>query len=54
MKDIEPSLERSTKICRLDSALLECPDCLLGFEDLPIDVPKRVLHAVLSLGVPIA
>ena len=34
VKDIKPSLERSTKICRLGSALLECPEHLLGFGDL--------------------
>ena len=54
MTDVEPSLGRSREICRLGSALLECPECLLGLETcewqkkLPTDVPKKVLHAFLD------
>ena len=56
--DIKPSLERSTELCRLGSALLESPKCLLQSvcwacecewqKKLLIDMPKRVLHAVLD------
>ena len=33
MTDIEPSPERSTKICRLGSTLSKSPECLLGSGD---------------------
>ena len=55
MVDIKPSLERSTELCRLGSALLECLlqnvcwACECEWQKkLLIDMPKRVLHAVLD------
>ena len=58
MIDIKPSVERSTELCRLGSALLESPECLLQSvcwacewewqKKLLIDMPKRVLHAFLD------